>query len=74
MAFNRLHQAPTDGKNYPEWRLHMHFYPLLLCSATVKKFMAGYEMPATPQRNITAQQTAQRLRDLPQVHYKKLNQ
>ena len=42
-----IHQAPTDGKNYPGWHFHMHFYPPLLRSATVKKFMVGYEMLAT---------------------------
>ncbi len=68
-----LHQAPTDGQYYPEWHLHMHFYPPLLRSATVKKFMVGYEMLATPQRDITAEQAAQRLRDLPNIHYKKVN-
>jgi UDPglucose--hexose-1-phosphate uridylyltransferase len=66
-----LHQAPTDGNDYPEWHLHMHFYPPLLRSASVKKFMVGYEMLATPQRDITAEQAAQRLRDLSPVHYKK---
>ncbi len=66
-----LHQAPTDGDDYPEWHLHMHFYPPLLRSASVKKFMVGYEMLATPQRDITAEQAAQRLRDLLDVHYKK---
>lgn len=66
-----LHQAPTDGKDYPEWHLHMHFYPPLLRSASVKKFMVGYEMLATPQRDITAEQAAQRLNNLPEVHYKK---
>ena len=66
-----LHQAPTDGADYPEWHLHMHFYPPLLRSASVKKFMVGYEMLATPQRDITAEQAAQRLRDLSDVHYKK---
>ena len=66
-----LHQAPTDGKDHPEWHMHMHFYPPLLRSATVKKFMVGYEMLATPQRDITAEQAAQRLRDLSDVHYKK---
>jgi UDPglucose--hexose-1-phosphate uridylyltransferase len=66
-----LHQAPTDGKDYPEWHLHMHFYPPLLRSASVKKFMVGYEMLATPQRDITAEQAAQRLRDLSPIHYKK---
>lgn len=66
-----LHQAPTDGKDYPDWHLHMHFFPPLLRSASVKKFMVGYEMLATPQRDITAEQAAQRLRDLSPVHYKK---
>ncbi len=69
-----LHQAPTDGKEHPEWHLHMHFYPPLLRSASVKKFMVGYEMLASPQRDITAEQAAKRLRDLPDVHYKKTNQ
>lgn len=67
-----IHQAPTDGNDYPEWHLHMHFYPPLLRSASVKKFMVGYEMLASPQRDITAEQAAQRLRDLPEIHYKKI--
>jgi len=66
-----LHQAPTDGKDYPEWHLHMHFYPPLLRSASVKKFMVGYEMLASPQRDITAEQAARRLRELSDIHYKK---
>lgn len=66
-----IHQAPTDGKEYPEWHLHMHFYPPLLRSATVKKFMVGYEMMANPQRDITAEQAAARLQALPKIHYKK---
>lgn len=66
-----IHQAPTDGKDHPEWHIHMHFYPPLLRSATVKKFMVGYEMLGNPQRDITAEQAAQRLRELPEVHYKK---
>ncbi|MCU4155659.1 UDP-glucose--hexose-1-phosphate uridylyltransferase [Carboxylicivirga sp. A043] len=65
-----IHQAPTDGEDHPEWHLHMHFYPPLLRSATVKKFMVGYEMMANAQRDITAEQAAQRLRDLPTTHYK----
>jgi UDPglucose--hexose-1-phosphate uridylyltransferase len=65
-----LHQAPTDGNDYPGWHLHMHFYPPLLRSASVKKFMVGYEMLAAPQRDITAEQAALRLRDLSDVHYK----
>lgn len=66
-----IHQAPTDGKDHLEWHVHMHFYPPLLRSATVKKFMVGYEMLGNPQRDITAEQAAQRLRELPDVHYKK---
>lgn len=58
-----IHQSPTDGKDYPEWHFHMSFYPPLLRSSTVKKFMVGYEMFAGPQRDITAEQAAQRLRD-----------
>lgn len=65
-----IHQAPTDGKDHPEWHLHLHFYPPLLRSATVKKFMVGYEMMANPQRDITAEQAAGRLNALPKQHYK----
>lgn len=65
-----IHQAPCDGKVHPEWHWHMSFYPPLLRSATVKKFMVGYEMFANPQRDITPEQAASRLRDLPAVHYK----
>lgn len=64
-----IHQAPTDGIEHPEWHLHMHFYPPLLRSATVKKFMVGYELLANPQRDITAEQSAERLRKLPEKHY-----
>ena len=64
-----FHQAPTDGKDHPEWHLHMSFYPPLLRSATVKKFMVGYEMLANPQRDITAEQSAERLRALSDKHY-----
>jgi UDPglucose--hexose-1-phosphate uridylyltransferase len=65
-----FHQRPTDGQDYPEWHLHMHFLPPLLRSATVKKFMVGYELMANAQRDITAEQAAERLRALPNVHYK----
>ncbi|RAK67105.1 UDP-glucose--hexose-1-phosphate uridylyltransferase [Hymenobacter edaphi] len=65
-----LHQRPTDGEAHPEWHLHMHFFPPLLRSATVRKFMVGYEMLANPQRDITPEYAAQRLRELPEVHYK----
>jgi len=59
-----FHQRPTDGQPYPEWHLHAHFYPPLLRSATVRKFMVGYEMLATPQRDITAETAAVRLRGM----------
>lgn len=48
-----IHQSPTDGLDHPEWHFHMHFYPPLLRSATVKKFMVGYEMMGESQRDIT---------------------
>ena len=64
-----VHQAPTNGKDYKEFHFHMHFYPPLLRSATIKKFMVGYEMLANPQRDITAELSAERLRELPEVHY-----
>jgi UDPglucose--hexose-1-phosphate uridylyltransferase len=65
-----FHQAPFDGQKHPEWLLHAHFYPPLLRSATVRKFMVGYEMLAMPQRDITPESAAERLRSLPKVHYK----
>jgi len=67
-----FHQAPTDGKEHKEWHLHIHFYPPLLRSASVKKFMVGYEMMAEPQRDITPEQSAKVLRELSSVHYKTL--
>lgn len=57
-----IHQAPTDGKQHPEWHFHLVFYPPLLRSATVKKFMVGYEMLADPQRDITPERAAEMLR------------
>ncbi len=57
-----FHQAPTDGQPHPEWHLHMHFYPPLLRSATVRKFLVGYEMLGEPQRDLTAETAAERLR------------
>ncbi len=64
-----IHQIPTDGSEYPEWHFHMSFYPPLLRSATVKKFMVGYEMFAGPQRDITAEQAADTLNALSNTHY-----
>ncbi len=60
-----FHQQPTDGLPHPEWHLHAHYYPPLLRSATVRKFMVGYEMLGSPQRDITAESAAERLRSLP---------
>jgi UDPglucose--hexose-1-phosphate uridylyltransferase len=62
-----FHQAPTDGAKHPHWHAHAHFYPPLLRSATVQKFMVGFEMLATPQRDITPEQAAERLRGLPET-------
>lgn len=64
------HGQPTDGHSHSHWQLHAHFYPPLLRSATVKKFMVGYEMLGNPQRDITAEQAAARLRALSEIHYK----
>ena len=64
-----FHQRPSDGGAHPEFHLHAHFYPPLLRSATVKKFMVGYEMLAMPQRDITAEAAAALLRNLPGKHY-----
>jgi len=65
-----FHQAPTDGDQHPEWHLHAHFYPPLLRSATVRKFMVGFEMLGTPQRDITPETAAERLRSLAAGHSK----
>ncbi len=65
-----IHQAPTDGKSYPEVQFHMHYAPPLLRSATVKKFMVGYELMGMPQRDITAETSARSLRELPEIHYR----
>jgi UDPglucose--hexose-1-phosphate uridylyltransferase len=64
-----FHQSPTDGGAHPEWHLHAHFYPPLLRSATVRKFMVGYEMLASPQRDITPEAAAATLRSLDAIHY-----
>ncbi|HEY8185112.1 MAG TPA: UDP-glucose--hexose-1-phosphate uridylyltransferase [Pyrinomonadaceae bacterium] len=59
-----FHQRPTDDRTHPEWHLHAHFYPPLLRSATIRKFMVGYELLAMPQRDITAETAASGLREL----------
>ena len=66
-----FHQQPADSEAHPEWHLHAHYYPPLLRSATVRKFMVGYEMLATPQRDITAESAAERLRGLSEQHYER---
>jgi UDPglucose--hexose-1-phosphate uridylyltransferase len=57
-----IHQRPVDRGRYQDWRMHLHFYPPLLRSATVRKFMVGYELLAMPQRDITPEIAAERLR------------
>jgi len=57
-----FHQSPCDGSDHPEWHFHAHFYPPLLRSATVRKFMVGFEMLGTPQRDITPELAAEKLR------------
>ncbi len=65
-----FHQAPVEQGDYPQCHLHAHFYPPLLRSATVRKFMVGYEMLAMPQRDLTPESAAQRLRSLSEIHYR----
>jgi UDPglucose--hexose-1-phosphate uridylyltransferase len=57
-----LHPAPCDGKEHPEWQFHAHFYPPLLRSASVRKFMVGFELLGGPQRDITPELAAKVLR------------
>ena len=64
-----FHQQPTDGQAHPQWHLHAHFYPPLLRSPTIRKFMVGYEMLSEPQRDLTAEASAARLRNLSEVHH-----
>jgi UDPglucose--hexose-1-phosphate uridylyltransferase len=64
-----FHQRPADGGAHAEWHFHAHYYPPLLRSATVRKFMVGYEMLGTPQRDITPESAAERLRELSEVHF-----
>jgi UDPglucose--hexose-1-phosphate uridylyltransferase len=65
-----MHQSPVNCGELVEWHWHMHFYPPLLRSASVKKFMVGYEMLANPQRDITPEYAAECLKNLPNIHYK----
>ncbi|WP_075340768.1 UDP-glucose--hexose-1-phosphate uridylyltransferase [Tenacibaculum agarivorans] len=59
-----IHQAPVNNETNLGWHWHMSFFPPLLRSATVKKFMVGYEMFATPQRDITAEKAAEMLKEI----------
>ena len=64
------HGAPFESGDLNHWQLHAHFFPPLLRSATVKKFMVGYEMLAEAQRDLTSEQAAQRLRDISETHFR----
>lgn len=64
-----FHQTPVDGEPHDEWHFHAHFYPPLLRSATVRKFMVGFEMLGMPQRDITPEGAAERLRAVPAEHF-----
>jgi UDPglucose--hexose-1-phosphate uridylyltransferase len=64
-----FHQVPFDGGKHPGWHLHAHYYPPLLRSATVRKFMVGFEMLASPQRDLTPEAAARTLRLLDTIHY-----
>lgn len=65
-----MHQSPVNSGNQDEWHWHMHFYPPLLRSASVKKFMVGYEMLANPQRDITPEYAADVIKNQSNIHYK----
>jgi len=66
-----IHQSPTNDKINEFWHFHMSFYPPLLCSAKVKKFIVRYEMFATPQSDISAEEAAERLKSCSEIHYSK---
>ena len=64
------HGAPFNLSEADHWQLHAHFYPPLLRSASVRKFMVGYEMLAEPQRDLTPEHAAERLRAQTERHYR----
>jgi UDPglucose--hexose-1-phosphate uridylyltransferase len=64
-----FHQKPTDGGAYEEWHLHAHYFPPLLRSATIQKFMVGYELLCAPQRDVTPESAANRLLEAGEIHY-----
>lgn len=65
-----FHQRPSDEHPHPEWHFHAHYFPPLLRSATIRKFMVGFELLAMPQRDLTAEAAADRLRSVPEEHYR----
>lgn len=65
-----FHQKPTDGSEHESVHFHAHFYPPLLRSATIRKFLVGFELLGSPQRDITPESAAARLRNLSEVHYR----
>jgi UDPglucose--hexose-1-phosphate uridylyltransferase len=67
-----VHARPSDGQEHPYWRLHAVYFPPLLRSATVRKFLVGFELTGEPQRDLTAEQAATRLREMPERHYRDL--
>ena len=64
-----FHQKPTDGAAYEEWHLHAHYFPPLLRSATIQKFMVGYELLGSPQRDVTPERAAAHLVEAGETHY-----
>jgi len=64
-----FHQKPTDGGTYEEWHFHAHYFPPLLRSATIQKFMVGYELLGSPQRDVTPESAANRLVEAGEIHY-----
>jgi UDPglucose--hexose-1-phosphate uridylyltransferase len=66
-----FHGRPADGEEHPWWRLHAVYFPPLLRSATVRKFLVGFELTAEPQRDLTAEDAASRLRAQGETHYRK---
>jgi UDPglucose--hexose-1-phosphate uridylyltransferase len=64
-----FHQKPTDGAAYEEWHLHAHYFPPLLRSATIQKFMVGYELLGSPQRDVTPERAAVHLVEAGETHY-----
>jgi len=69
-----IHGRPTDGEEHPWWRLHVTWFPPLLRSATVRKFLVGFELAAEPQRDLTAEDAADRLRAQSETHFREARQ